>query len=268
MLFCVTSISDKAAEKVLKCLVGKGSEQKIYKKGMLLDIMDNEGWKKDLAIHLEDPLSWDEFHIRPFTVLIIVHPVLEENETIDAKRFNSYSKKIMAIRHLFLNKTNLLEIQEHETEKIFKIKSRPTWQEYFMSIAQIASTRSNCMKRKVGAVIVKNSRVLCIGYNGTSVGSVNCADGGCVRCNNNTHRGKELSDCFCIHAEESAFLERNASEINGSELYTTVYPCRLCSRKIVQLKISKVYYLHEYTEDEEVKKLFIMNNVEVCKLDE
>lgn len=268
MLFCVTSIIERSAASVVDVLVSKGFLKKVYNSGMISEIMDNAGWKKDLVILLENPSDWLEFHIRPFSVLIIVHPMLTEKDELKHDRCNFYHTELLKVRRSFLNKTNLIEIREDETEKISAHATRPTWQEYFISLAQIVASRSNCMKRKVGAVIVKNNRVLCIGYNGTSTSTVNCCDGGCDRCNNNIRRGKELANCFCIHAEESAFLERNSLEIHGAELYTTVYPCRLCSRKIVQLHIAKVYYIYEYVNDEEVRRLFRDNKIEVHRLKE
>lgn len=268
MLFCVTSILDRATAAVLDALSRKGSEIKEYKEGIIEEIMENEGWKKDLAISLLDPYTWLEFRKRPFSVLVVVYPIMKEGEVISSERYNYFTSRLLLLNEYSLNRVNMIEIKEDEIERLTTFKIRPSWEAYFMSIAQIASTRSNCMKRQVGAVIVKNNRVLCIGYNGTPTGEINCSDGGCSRCNENTRRGKELSNCFCIHAEESAFLERSSSEINGSYLYTTVYPCRLCSRKIVQLKISKVYYIYEYTEDSLVKDLFIKNRIEVHRLKE
>ncbi|KAH9386723.1 dCMP deaminase [Nematocida major] len=268
MLFCVTSILERAGLHAVDTLLKKGFRQQPNQDGAMVEIMDSARWKMDLVVHLDRPEDWLQFYTRPFSVLIVVHPLLKEGDQIDFLQHNQYISGMLEVKKGFLNRTNLIEVREDRVEEVCNHRSRPTWQEYFMSIAQVAATRSNCMKRKVGAVIVKNNRVLSIGYNGTSTSTVNCCDGGCSRCNNNTHKGRELADCFCIHAEESAFLERNSADIRGSELYTTTYPCRLCSRKIAQLQISKVYYVHEYTCDPEIKHLFETNRIEVIKLSE
>ena len=76
-----------------------------------------------------------------------------------------------------------------------------------MRLAEVAASRSNCMKRGIGAVIVQDNRVISTGYNGTPFGLINCNEGGCDRCNNNIAQGEELDKCLCLHAEESAVLE-------------------------------------------------------------
>ena len=76
-----------------------------------------------------------------------------------------------------------------------------------MSIAYLARLRSNCMKKAVGCVIVKDDRIVSIGYNGTPVGAKNCFEGGCDRCNSNVSGGTDLDKCLCIHAEDSAILQ-------------------------------------------------------------
>lgn len=98
---------------------------------------------------------------------------------------------------------------------------RPSWDTYFLSLCTLASLRSNCMKRRVGAVLVRNNRVLSTGYNGTPRGLVNCADGGCSRCNGAAAGGTALSECLCLHAEENALLEcgRERGGADGTVLY-------------------------------------------------
>ena len=82
---------------------------------------------------------------------------------------------------------------------------RPTWDDYFMSVAHILADRSNCIKQKVGAVIVKDKRIISTGYNGTPSKIKNCFLGGCPRCNDLTFtQGQGLDSCFCLHAEENA----------------------------------------------------------------
>ena len=84
---------------------------------------------------------------------------------------------------------------------------KPDWNDYFMRIAWIVKLRANCMKRSIGAVIVKNFRIVSTGYNGTPFGFDNCYEDGCGRCNSNIQSGKDLDKCICLHAEENAILE-------------------------------------------------------------
>ena len=117
---------------------------------------------------------------------------------------------------------------------------RPSWDNYFMTLAELASLRSNCMKRRVGAVLVSSSRktVLSTGYNGTPRGMTNCAEGGCARCNSASkasaliggagskamsrqgsaepvRSGMEMEECLCLHAEENALLEAGRERASG-----------------------------------------------------
>lgn len=92
---------------------------------------------------------------------------------------------------------------------------RPTWDQYFMTLASLAARRSNCMRRPVGCVIVRDKRVISTGYNGTPRNLVNCNEGGCPRCNSNAAGGADLSTCLCLHAEENALLEAGRERVGG-----------------------------------------------------
>ncbi|KAI3626255.1 hypothetical protein CBS9595_001616 [Malassezia furfur] len=102
---------------------------------------------------------------------------------------------------------------------------RPTWDAYFVSLCSLASLRSNCMKRRVGAVIVRKNRVLSTGYNGTPRGLTNCNEGGCARCNESASCGSNLDECLCLHAEENALLElgRDRGGAEGTIIYCNTY---------------------------------------------
>ena len=88
-----------------------------------------------------------------------------------------------------------------------KNDTRPSWDEYFMEIAQVVAKRSNCSRRKVAAVITKENHLLSTGYNGTPRGVKNCFDGGCPRCAGKTPSGKGLDECLCVHAEQNAICQ-------------------------------------------------------------
>lgn len=103
---------------------------------------------------------------------------------------------------------------------------RPSWDSYFMYLANLAARRSNCMKRRVGCVLVRDRRVIATGYNGTPKNLENCNSGGCTRCNRGTPCGKGLDRCLCMHAEENALLEAGRERIgNGSTIYCNTCPC-------------------------------------------
>lgn len=136
---------------------------------------------------------------------------------------------------------------------------RPSWDSYFMRLANLAALRSNCMKRQVGCVLVRDKRVIATGYNGTPRGLKNCNEGGCERCNDSAnYSGASLGTCLCLHAEENALLESGRDRIGqGSTLYCNTCPCLTCSIKIVQSGITEVVYLQPYSMDkasEEVLK--------------
>lgn len=135
---------------------------------------------------------------------------------------------------------------------------RPSWDSYFMSLASLAARRSNCMKRRVGCVIVHNRRVISTGYNGTPRGLRNCGEGGCGRCNAGEARsGQGLGTCLCLHAEENALLEAGRERLReGAVLYCDTCPCLTCSIKIAQVGVKEVVYSQGYSMDGETAAVF------------
>ncbi|BAM82169.1 dCMP deaminase [Cyanidioschyzon merolae strain 10D] len=133
---------------------------------------------------------------------------------------------------------------------------RPAWDTYFMRIAELASMRTNCMKRRVGAVIVRDHRVIATGYNGTPRGTRNCNEGGCQRCNGGARAGHALDVCLCLHAEENAIIEAGRERCAGSTLFTNLCPCLACTKKIVQAGIREVVYGATYAMDTRSARLF------------
>lgn len=126
---------------------------------------------------------------------------------------------------------------------------RPSWDAYFMHLASLASRRSNCMKRRVGCVLVRNKRVISTGYNGTPRGLLNCNEGGCGRCNAATTAGVGLGTCLCLHAEENALLESGRDRTDEATLYCNTCPCLTCSVKIAQVGVKEVIYMMGYSMD-------------------
>ena len=131
-------------------------------------------------------------------------------------------------------------------------KSRPGWDKYFMDIALVAASRSNCSRRHVAAVLVRDRRIISTGYNGTPRGVKNCSDGGCPRCNSNTPSGHGLGDCLCSHAEENSIVQAayHGISVKGSTLYTTFSPCLTCAKMIINAGIVEVVYHKRYSIDD------------------
>ncbi len=134
---------------------------------------------------------------------------------------------------------------------------RPTWDEYFMSIARVVASRSNCVKRKVASVITLDRRIISTGYNGTPRGIRNCNEGGCPRCNSFAEGGTKLDECLCSHGEENAIVQVafHGSSIRGATLYTTFSPCLMCTKMIINSGIIEVVYNADYSVGEVARDL-------------
>jgi len=139
---------------------------------------------------------------------------------------------------------------------------RPGFDRYFMRIAELASTRSNCMKKANGAVIVQDKTIISTGYNGMPFGLRNCNQGGCERCNSNAAQGKDLDRCLCLHAEDAAVIEAGRQRTMGGTLYTTSYPCQLCAKVIIQAGIKKVFYNKDY-DSQLSKQMFRETDIQI-----
>lgn len=127
-----------------------------------------------------------------------------------------------------------------------------------MTLSSLAARRSNCMKRRVGCVLVRSKRVISTGYNGTPRGLDNCNEGGCARCNSASEGGVGLSTCLCIHAEENAMLEAGRERVGGGAiLYCDTCPCLTCAIKIVQVGVVEVVYAEGYSMDAAVSLEFV-----------
>ena len=126
--------------------------------------------------------------------------------------------------------------------------SRPSWDLYFMNIAQVVASRSNCLKRHVAAVIVKDKRIISTGYNGTPRGIRNCSEGGCPRCNSFAESGTKLDECVCSHGEENAIVQASyhGISIKDATIYTTFSPCLMCTKMIINSGMKEVVYNSNY----------------------
>ncbi|MCQ2380338.1 MAG: dCMP deaminase family protein [Victivallaceae bacterium] len=147
---------------------------------------------------------------------------------------------------------------------------RPTWDQYFMAIAREVATRSNCSRRHVAAVLVKDKRIVSTGYNGTPRGVRNCNEGGCPRCSSDVPSGHDLAACLCSHAEENAIVQAayHGISIKGSTLYTTFSPCLQCAKMIINAGIVEVVFDKHYSIDDVSSALLQEAGVKLRALDE
>ena len=127
---------------------------------------------------------------------------------------------------------------------------RPSWDEYFMQVARLISSRSTCIRRKVGAVIVLDKRILSTGYNGAPSKLAHCLDIGCLREKMNVPSGKQHEICRGIHAEQNAILQasRYGIPIAGAKIYITNQPCVLCAKMLINTGISEIIYEGTYPD--------------------
>ena len=128
---------------------------------------------------------------------------------------------------------------------------RPSWDEYFMRIAMLAATRSTCLRRQVGAVIVKQKKVLATGYNGSPSGLRHCLDIGCLREEMGIPSGQRHELCRAIHAEQNAIIQAATSgvSIEGAILYSTTFPCILCAKMLINAGIKEIYIAEGYPDE-------------------
>ena len=134
---------------------------------------------------------------------------------------------------------------------------RPDWDSYFMEIAGIVSKRSTCMRRRVGALVVKDKRILATGYNGAPSGLKHCLDVGCLREELGIASGERHELCRGLHAEQNAIIQAafHGVSIHGAHLYCTHLPCSICIKMLINAGIDKVYYLEGYPDDLSMKMI-------------
>ena len=146
---------------------------------------------------------------------------------------------------------------------------RPTWDEYFMSIVDLVKTRSTCLRRQVGALIVKDKRILASGYNGAPVGCKHCAEVGCIRNELNIPSGQRHEICRATHAEQNAIAQAaySGTSIKNATMYVTTQPCVLCAKLCINAGISKIIFKGDYP-DELSMELLQEAGVRVLKYEE
>jgi len=129
-------------------------------------------------------------------------------------------------------------------------RGRPSWDSYFLSIARLIGSRSTCLRRQVGAVVVKDKRILSTGYNGAPQGFKHCSEVGCVRAAGKVPPGERHELCRGIHAEQNAVVQAAAFgvSISGASLYCTHFPCVLCTKILINAGIRRLVVREAYPD--------------------
>lgn len=143
---------------------------------------------------------------------------------------------------------------------------RPSWDEYFMQVVHLVKTRSTCLRRKVGAVIVKDKRILATGYNGAPVGCRHCEETGCLRQKLNVPSGERHELCRAIHAEQNAIVQaaKAGTSIDGSTIYVSAQPCVICAKLLINAGITRIVFEGDYP-DELSKELLDESGIELVR---
>ncbi|MCR5581988.1 MAG: cytidine/deoxycytidylate deaminase family protein [Eggerthellaceae bacterium] len=129
--------------------------------------------------------------------------------------------------------------------------NRPSWDEYFTTLAKQVSTRTTCTRRAVGAVIVKENRILATGYNGVPRGMAHCGEVGCLREKMGVPSGQRQEICRGLHAEQNAIIQaaRYGIDISGACIYITTQPCVVCAKMLINAGISEIVYKNPYPDE-------------------
>ena len=145
---------------------------------------------------------------------------------------------------------------------------RPSWDSYFMKVAEDIATRSTCLRRQVGAVLVKDNRIIATGYNGAPDGMQHCLEIGCLREQQNIPSGKNIELCRAVHAEQNALMQaaKHGGSVNGAKLYVTTYPCVTCAKLLIQAGVNEIVYINAYP-DYLSEEILAKSSVAVRKLE-
>ncbi len=127
---------------------------------------------------------------------------------------------------------------------------RPSWDQYFMEITELVKTRSTCLRRQVGALIVRDRRIVSTGYNGAPSGIAHCAEAGCLRQQLGVPSGERHELCRAIHAEQNALIQaaRYGSVVQGGTIYVTCQPCSLCAKMLINAGVDRIVFKGSYPD--------------------
>ena len=144
---------------------------------------------------------------------------------------------------------------------------RPNWDEYFLEIARVVAKRSTCVRRQIGAVIVKDRRILTTGYNGAPSGLAHCLETGCLREQLGIASGTRAEMCRALHSEMNAIIQaaQHGVSTKGATLYCTHQPCSVCARMLINAGIVRLVYVGDYP-DEFAMSLLEESGMEVVRM--
>ena len=144
---------------------------------------------------------------------------------------------------------------------------RLDWNEYFMEITKVVAKRSTCIRRKVGAILVRDKQILATGYNGSPKNLEHCQSKGCLRQELNIPSGQRHEICRAVHAEQNAVIQAavNGVSIKNAVLYCTNFPCSICAKILVNAEIKKIYIADDY-QDDLSKQILQEAGIDVVKL--
>lgn len=148
-----------------------------------------------------------------------------------------------------LQKLGFIELDKREYNGVFE--ERASWDDYFIEIANVVKKRSTCGRRKVGAVIVKDNRILSTGYNGAPTGIKHCTEVGCKREMLNVPSGKRQELCRALHAEQNAIIQaaNSGTGLKGSTLFVTTKPCVMCTKMCINAGVTRIVYEEGYPDE-------------------
>ncbi len=146
------------------------------------------------------------------------------------------------------------------------VSDRPTWDEYFLEMARVIARRSTCLRRKVGALLVREKRILASGYNGAPSGLPHCEQVGCRREQLGIPSGERQELCRALHAEQNAIIQAALHGVNtgGSVLYCTTQPCITCAKMLINAGVARVVYVGDYP-DALAREMLEQANVEIVR---
>jgi len=152
---------------------------------------------------------------------------------------------------------------------MMRVRTRPDWDTYFMDMAVLASRRSSCLRRAVGAVLVKDRRLLATGYNGVPSGVTHCEVTGCLREKLNVPSGERHELCRGLHAEQNAIIQAafHGVSIRDAVLYCTNLPCIICAKMLINAGVRRVVYLEGYA-DALTEEMFREVGMELVRMEE
>jgi len=131
------------------------------------------------------------------------------------------------------------------------VADRPSWDEYFLEMAHMIARRSTCLRRHVGALLVREKRILATGYNGAPAGLPHCAEVGCLRDKLEIPSGERQELCRGLHAEQNAIIQGalHGVSVQGADLYCTTQPCVSCAKMLINAGVGRIVYEGDYADD-------------------